>query len=490
MVAVVFGVLMSMLDTTIVNIAIRTLAVRLHGSLPSVQWVVTGYLLALAAVLPLAGWLCDRFGARRVYVWSIAVFTLASAACALSGSLGELIAFRVVQGASGAVTMPAGQMILVRVAGRERLARVMGTLTIPVVMAPIFGPVIGGLLLEHAGWQWIFLVNLPFGMAAVPLALWLLPRDAGTAVPAKARAAAKAAPASPVRRLPDLPGLLLASGGTAAVTYGLASAGGQTSRVLIPIAVGLVLLAVFTMRSLRIARPLLDVRLYRSPAYAASSVMYFALGATVFGAMILLPLYFQSVRHQDPVVTGLLVAPTGIGVALATRLASHLTDRIGSGRTAFIGGLIAAAGTVPFLFLGPATSYVWLAAAGMVRGCGISLCLIPATAAVYRAIPPAKISDGTTQVNVLNRLGGSTGTALFTVVVQHALAGAATPAGAASAYGLAFRWALGTAILIVLPAALLARVESRARRTRETPTPGAGQETEASRTSASSTRSS
>ena len=176
MAAVVFGGLMSMLDTTIVNIAIRTLAVRLHGDLPSVQWVVTGYLLALAAVLPLAGWICDRLGARRVYVWSIAIFTLASVACGLSSSLGELIGFRVLQGAAGALTMPAGTMILVRQAGRERMARVMGTLSIPIVMAPVFGPVIGGLLLEHAGWRWIFFVNLPFGLAAVPLALWLLPR--------------------------------------------------------------------------------------------------------------------------------------------------------------------------------------------------------------------------------------------------------------------------------------------------------------------------
>lgn len=453
MVAVVFGGLMSMLDTTIVNIAIRTLAVRLHGDLSSVQWVVTGYLLALAGVLPLAGWLCDRLGARRVYVSSIAIFTLASVACGLSASLGELIGFRVLQGAAGALTMPAGQMILVRVAGRERLARVMGTLSIPVVMAPIFGPVIGGLLLEHAGWQWIFFVNLPFGLVAVPLARWLLPRAQSGAQPAGSR-------------LPDVPGLLLISAGSVAVTYGLASAGSQTIRVVLPVVAGVVLLAAFVVRSARIARPLLDVRLYKNQAYAASSLVNFALGATVFGAMILMPLYYQSVRHLDPVTTGLLVAPTGVGVALATRFASHLTDRAGSGRTALAGGLIAAAGTVPFLFLGPATSYVWLSFAGVIRGVGIALCMIPAMAAVYRAIPPAKISDGTTQVNVLNRLGGSVGTAVFTVVLQHALAGGGALAGgklasAAAAYGDAFRWALGAAILAVLPAALLARVEAR-----------------------------
>jgi EmrB/QacA subfamily drug resistance transporter len=445
-IAVVFGGLMSMLDTTIVNIAIRTLAVRLHGGLPSVQWVVTGYLLALAGVLPLAGWLCDRLGARRVYVWSIALFALASLACGLSSSLGELIAFRVLQGAAGALTMPAGQMMLVRTAGRERLARAMGTLSIPIVMAPVFGPVIGGLLLEHAGWQWIFFVNLPFAVAAVPLALWLLPRD----VPAGAHAGGA--------RRPDVLGLLLIGSGSVAATYGLASAGGAAVKVILPVAAGVVLLAAFAVRSARTAHPLLDVRLYRNPVYAASSLASFALGATVFGAMILLPLYFQSVRHLDPVATGLLVAPTGVGVALATRFASHLTDRVGSGRTAFAGGLIAAAGTVPFLFLGAATPYVWLCLTGLLRGAGIALCMIPTMTAAYRAIPPAKISDGTTQINVLSRLGAATGTAVFTVVLQHALAAG----GGAAAYGTAFRWALGAAMLAALPAALLARFERRA----------------------------
>jgi EmrB/QacA subfamily drug resistance transporter len=445
MIAVVFGGLMSMLDTTIVNIAIRTLSVRLHADLASVQWVVTGYLLALAAALPLAGWLATRIGARQVYVASIATFTITSLACGLSTSLPELVGFRVLQGVAGALTMPVGQMILVPVAGRERMARVMGALSLPIVMAPVFGPVLGGLLLEHAGWQWIFYVNLPVGLVAVPLALWLLPRD------------------QPQRTArPDFPGLLLISAGSVAATYGLASAGGEAVRVWLPLVAGVALLAAFAVRSGRITRPLLDVRLYRSQAYAASSLVNFALGGIVFGGMILLPLYYQSVRLEDPVVTGLLVAPTGVGIAIAAPFSSRLTDRFGSGRTAFAGALVNAAGTVPLLFLGASTSYLWLSAALLVRGIGISLCMIPAMSAIYRAIPPAKVGDGTTQANVLNRLGGSTGTAVFTIVLQHALAGAGPSAAAsAAAYGAAFRWVLGAGLLMAVPTLFLARAESR-----------------------------
>jgi EmrB/QacA subfamily drug resistance transporter len=442
MVAVVFGGLMSMLDTTIVNIAIRTLSVKLHTDLSSVQWVVTGYLLALAAALPLAGWLADRLGARRVYVASIAVFTLASVACGFSSSISELIGFRVLQGVAGALTMPVGQMIMVRAAGRERIARVMGITSIPIVMAPVFGPVIGGLLVEHLGWQWIFFVNLPVGLAAIPLSLWLLPREpAGTAP------------------RPDLIGLFLVSAGSATATYGLASAGSSDLRLWLPLGLGIALIGGFVLRSARLARPLLDVRLYRRPAYAASSLINFALGGGIFGAMILLPLYYQSVRHQDPVITGLLVAPTGIGVAIAMQAAARLTDRIGSGRTALIGGLLAMVGTIPFLFLGASTPYLWIGATMVVRGAGFGLCMIPTMAAIYRAVPAASIGDASTQLNVLNRLGGSVGTAVFTVVLSHSLAAGA----GAAAYGDAFRWVLGAAALAAIPAVFLIRAEARQR---------------------------
>jgi len=440
MIAVVFGGLMSMLDATIVNIAIHSLSLRLHVALSSVQWVITGYLLALAAVIPLAGWIAARLGARRVYAFSIAAFTLASAACGLATSAGELITFRVIQGAFGALTMPVGQIILTRAAGRERMARAMGVIGVPTVLAPVFGPVIGGLLLEHAGWRWIFFVNVPIGLVAVPLALWLLPRDA---------------PGHPGR--PDLLGLALVTVGFTAVTYGLASVGSADVQVAVPTAGGAVLLAAFVLRALRQAKPLLDVRLYASKVYSAASFTSFAISATVFGAMILMPLYYQVIRGEDPVMTGLLLAPTGVGVMLAMRASARLTDRFGSGRTALAGGLISAVATIPFTLLGPATSYWWLGASMVVRGIGIGLCMMPAMTAAYRAVPPAKISDGTVQLSVLSRLGGSVGTAIFTVVLQHELASGA----GAGAFAVAFRWALGAAVLAALPAIVLAVAESR-----------------------------
>src|SRR3954454_3403142 len=183
-IAVVLGAIMSVLSTTIVNVALETLAVKLHAPLDSVQWVVTGYMLALAAVIPVTGWAAARFGARRLYVISLVLFTAGSALCGFAWSAETLIAARVLQGLGGGMLLPIGQMILVRAAGPKNMARVMSAIGVPIILAPVFGPTLGGVLLDNAGWQWIFFVNLPIGIAAVVAAMRLLPRD--SAAPAQA----------------------------------------------------------------------------------------------------------------------------------------------------------------------------------------------------------------------------------------------------------------------------------------------------------------
>src|SRR5690348_7930657 len=257
-IVVILGAIMSVLDTTIVNVALDTLAKNLHSSLDDIQWVVTGYLLALAAVIPVSGWAVTRFGARRLYLISIVLFTAGSAPCGLSWSTGSLVAARVLQGLGGGMLMPIGQMILVKAAGPRNMAKVMSAIGVPIILAPVFGPTLGGLLVEHAGWQWIFFVNLPVGIAAVFAALRLLPRD--EASPSKAG------------RL-DVTGLALVATGLVGITYGLAESGTAGSlladSVMVPFLLGIALVAAFVVRALRIENPLLDVRLYANKAFAA-----------------------------------------------------------------------------------------------------------------------------------------------------------------------------------------------------------------------------
>ena len=173
----VLGSVMSVLDTTIVNVALNSLAKDLHTSIDTIQWVTTGYLLSLAATVPVSAWAARRIGIKRLYLISFIVFTLGSALCGLAWSAGSLIGFRILQGIGGGMIMPVGQMILIRTAGQDNLGRVMGVLSTPTVIAPVFGPTLGGVLLQSFGWQWIFLINVPIGVVALIWGLRVLPSD-------------------------------------------------------------------------------------------------------------------------------------------------------------------------------------------------------------------------------------------------------------------------------------------------------------------------
>ncbi|WP_327311962.1 MDR family MFS transporter [Streptomyces sp. NBC_01235] len=440
------GAFLAFLDTSIINVALRTLSERFDAPLATIQWLVTAYLLALAAVLPVSAWAATRFGARRVYVLSIAAFTLGSLACGLADTADQLIAFRVVQGAAAAMATPVAQMIAVRAAGPERMAKVMSITGVPTVLAPILGPAVGGLLLEHAGWRWTFLVNVPIGVLIVVLALRLLPPDE----------------AEDAGRL-DVPGLALLALGCVGVTYGFtefSETGRFTSESVLPwIVCGVVLLAVFVVHALRARTPLMNLRLYRRPGYAAASLANFCLGAVLFGSVILMPLYFQVVRHQDAVATGLLLIPQSIGVAFAVGCGSRLVDAVGSGRAALLGGVLSVAATIPFALIGAHTSYGWLAAAMVVRGFGVGAILVPIMTAAYRAVPPEAIGDATVQLNVLQRIGGSLSTAVLAVVLQSRLDTATTSAMQASAFGTAFWWTLAISLCAIAPMLLLVASE-------------------------------
>src|SRR3954452_17203961 len=377
-IAVVLGAIMSVLSTTIVNVALQTLAVELHAPLDSVQWVVTGYMLSLAAVIPVSGWAAARFGARRLYVLSLILFTAGSALCGFARNLETLVAARVLQGLAGGLLVPIGQIALVKAAGPRNMARVMSAIGVPIILAPVFGPTLGGLLVEHVGWQWIFFINIPVGIAAAIAALRLLPHDTP----------------EPTDSL-DVAGLALVATGLVGITYGLAESGTAgtlaDSRVLIPALTGLALVGSFAVRALRIRNPLLDVRLYLNKAFAAASVTTFGLGAALFGGMVLMPLYFQLVRGEDPVVTGLLLIPQGIGAAIAMAASGRVTERLGGGLTSLLGGSIMIAATLPFVLISATTSFAMLGGAMVVRGFGIDMSMMPAITAAYATLHPHQV---------------------------------------------------------------------------------------------------
>ena len=469
---VVVGVIMSILDTTIVNVALETLSRELNAPLNTIQWVSTGYLLALATVIPLTGWMTERFGSKRIWMISVALFGIGSALCGLAWSAESLIFFRVLQGFGGGMIMPVGMALLAQTAGAHRVGRVMSVVGVPMLLGPILGPVIGGLIVDSASWRWIFYVNVPIAAAALVLAARLLKADAGRA---------------DAGRL-DWTGLALLSPGLAGVVFGLSeseSHGGFSDPLVWgPIVVGIVLVALFVRHAWRAERPLIDVRLFRDRVFAAASATTFLIGGALFGAMIILPLYYQVARGESALTAGLLMAPQGLGAAAAMPIAGKLTDRLGGGRVAVAGLLILTVGTIPFAFLQSDTSYTVLALLLVLRGLGIGSSMMPSMAAAYASLERAAVPRATSALNVVQRVGGSLGTALLAVVLQgqikDQLGGAGGAGGGtlerlpdnvrarvaeplADAFAATFWWAVGMSVLALVPAVVLAVTQKRER---------------------------
>ncbi|HEY2935117.1 MAG TPA: DHA2 family efflux MFS transporter permease subunit [Gaiellaceae bacterium] len=401
---VVLGALMTILDATIVNVALPTLGRDFGTSISTIQWVPTIYLLAFAGIIPLTGWASERFGAKRVWLASLGAFMLGSLLCGLAWSIGALIAFRVVQGLGGGMIIPLGQTILARAAGPDRMGRVMSIVGVPMLLAPIFGPVVGGAIIGSASWRWIFFVNLPVGAVALLLAVKLLP----------------AVPPWPHERLDTL-GLVLLSGGIAAFLYGLARSTAADAAAWAALGCGLALVALFVRHALRSPNPLLDVRLFAQRGFATATATNFVLGVALFGVALLLPLYFQIVRGRSPLETGLLLVPQGLGAAVAMPLAGSLTDRIGARRVVPTGVVVALAGVAAYARIGAHSPYWYLAAALFAVGVGLGSTITPSMAVAYQSLERRAVPQATSALNTVQRIAGSLGTALLAVALQRAM---------------------------------------------------------------------
>ncbi|MGW2220430.1 MDR family MFS transporter [Nonomuraea sp. NPDC001684] len=434
--------ILATIDATAVGIAADAMAAHFRTSLTDVQWVAAGYLLAIAVVMPLSGWLSRRFGAKRTWMAAVAVFTAGSALCGLAWSLPALIAFRLVQAVGGGLMNPVGQAILAQAAGPSRIGRAMSVLTIPVMFAPVLGPIVGGLVVQQLDWRWIFYLNLPVCLLVLPVAARVLARDEDEDGDGPGGAP----------RL-DLLGLALLSPGLAAVVYGLTMAGGRegawTPAVLV--GAGLALVAGYLVHALRTRRqPLIDVRLFAKGGFTAACVALFLLGASLYSSMILLPLFFQHDRHADTLSTGLLLTPQALGAAVGSFAAGRLADRHGP-RAVVTGGLVLSLAGLLAFTQAPARPDTWLLTLCLVLyGLGIGGVSAPTMAAAYASVDRQQTPGAAGALNVVNRLGGSLGTALLTTVLD---SGLRQGDGPAHAYGTAFWWAFGLCLVTLVPVA-------------------------------------
>jgi EmrB/QacA subfamily drug resistance transporter len=391
----VLGSFLSQLDATVVNVSLSSLALDLHSSLTTIQWVTSGYLLALALMLPLNGWLVERIGAKSLYLWCFSAFTLSSALCGMAWSANSLIAFRILQGMSGGLMAPMAQMMMARVAGKH-MARVIGYAAVPVMLGPILGPVIAGAILQHASWRWLFLVNLPVGALAIVLAVLFLPNDREET---RSRAL-------------DLPGFVLLPPGLVLFLYGSDHPGERTG--LTALLVSIVLLAAFFRMAMRKGdRALIDLKLFKGKTFSASAITQFMSNGISFAGQMLIPIYLIRSAGLSPSATGWLLAPLGLGMICSYPWMGALTHRFGIRRVSAGGALVAFAGTLPFLYLAShGLVLAVLACALFLRGVGLSAVGIPSISAAYAAVRKQDLPMATTSLNIVQRLGGPTLTTL------------------------------------------------------------------------------
>lgn len=448
------GPFMTLIDTTAVIVALDALAAEFGVSLATIQWVATAYTLALAAVFPFTGWASDRFGTRQVFLAGLIVFALGSALCSFAWSAGSLVAFRVLQGVGGGLLLPAVTTIVARKAGPRRRGRVMGILGVPLVLAPIFGPVLGGWLVDESSWRLIFLLNLPIALVAGGLAHLVLAREEPR----------------PQQRL-DWLGIVLLSPGLTLALFGLAESaelGFAAFRAWAPALAGCGLVAAFLVHAWRSPAALIDVRrLAHSLSGAAAATLL--LGTTaIFGALLLIPLYYQTVRGASAFEAGLLLAPWGFGVMVMLPVGGWLSDRWRPGLLPFAGLLAMVAGMVPYVLLGADTSIALLCVAGFAIGLGDGLVFVPATSLVLALSPQRLLARTSMALSIITESAASIGTATVSVLLasslpvqllgHHSLGAHVPVAGErlADGFGSAFAWMTALLVFAMLPAGLLA----------------------------------
>jgi EmrB/QacA subfamily drug resistance transporter len=410
---VVLGAVMSILDITVVAVAQRTFQDIFGKTQAQVAWTATGYTLALAMVIPLTGYAADRFGTKRLYIMAIVLFTAGSALCSTASSLEMLVFFRVRQGLGGGMLMPLGMTIMTRAAGPERLGRVMAILGVPMLLGPIFGPILGGWLIDVASWHWIFLINVPIGIIATVYAWRVLDRD----------------DVHPSESF-DFIGMLLLSPGLALFLYGVSSipAAKQqhgtmyTTNVVVPTLLGIALVVAFVPWALRKRNihPLVQLRLFTNRYMTVAVITMTLFAMAFFGASLLFTLYFQQVRGESPLSSGWLVAPQGFGAMLTMPVAGFLADKIGPGKVVLTGLVLDTVGMAMLIPVDDKTSYAYIITSFVIMGFGMGSTMMPVFTAALASLKDADIARGSTLMNITQQIAISMGTALFSVLLTNA----------------------------------------------------------------------
>ncbi len=436
--AFVMALFIDILDVTIVNVSLVKIAGEFKTSVGTTTWIVLGYSLSLAVWIPISGWVGDRFGTKNTFVCALAMFIVASLLCSQSKNLQQLIAFRVLQGIGGGMLTPTGTTLLFRAFPPEERAKASGILTIPTVLAPASGPVIGGFLTDKVGWRWIFGVNLPIGMIALFIAIVGLRND------------------KPTERRPlDYRGLILATLGFPAAVFFLergSEDGWLSGRILAALALAIVSLTGLIMWSFRTPTPMLDLKLLRERLFRTTNAISYVSTMAFLGIVFILPQFLQRVAGFSALQSGLATFPQAIGVIIMARFAAKWYPKLGPRKMLALSYFGLAAATLPFVLITVDTNVWFIRLIMFVRGLFLAFSFIPLQAASYARISAADTARASAIFSTQRQLGAATGVALLSSILMSTIPEefprGPIPAQLINGFTSSFHWAFfGAAVL-------------------------------------------
>lgn len=443
--AIALGAIAPMLDSTMVNIAIDQLTKNFHTTLSIIQWAITGYVLALAIAVPIAGWLMNRFDGKKIFIGAVILFGVTSVLAGISWNVTSFIVFRLLQGFTAGIITPLMSTLLVKTAGPENIGRVMAIVSTPMIFGPILGPVLGGFIIQAAAWRWIFFINVFIILIAAPLMMRTLPNFE---------------PFNRKSKL-DIFGILDLSAMSAALIYGVTKAADhatfKNSESLIWTGLGLLFLIVYIVYDYRKQHvTVLPLTIFSHRSFKASSVGLFFANIAIMGPMLILPLFFQNFRHFSAMEAAIALIPQGLGMLVTRPLIGKLIDKLGAKYVVIVSLIISLVGTIPLVFITDKTSMVWIALILFIRGTSFGGINLPLSSDAYTGLADEELPDAGVGINIIENLGSSFGSAIIATVVATVLQGVQpTITHELSAYHAGFLFSVIALALIFIPSIFL-----------------------------------
>ncbi|MDQ0199930.1 DHA2 family efflux MFS transporter permease subunit [Neobacillus ginsengisoli] len=400
MTIIILGVFMAILDTSVVNVAIPKMETALNASTDQIQWVVTGYMLVLGMLIPISGWLTDKFGAKKLFLFSLTTFTIGSALCGFAWNLESIIIFRIVQALGGALMQPVAMAMIFRIYPPERRGTVMGIFGIAMMAAPAFGPALSGYLVEYWSWRYIFYINVPIGIVAVILGVLMMHE-----FPHEAKGKF------------DILGFIFSIIGFGSLLYGfneLSAKGWGSTEVVSFLSVGVLCLIILVIVELKVKHPMIQLKVFKNYQFNMSLILSSLVSISMFVGVFFLPLYLQNIRGFSAVRTGLFMTPAALASAVIMPISGRLFDRIGARPLGIAGLVVVTLATLGFTNLGVDTSSNTIQWFYILRSAGVSMVMMPLMTAGMNSIPFELTSQGTAMNNTIRQVTSSLGTAILT----------------------------------------------------------------------------